>query len=77
MKMNYIHRSTFLVLIFMMLSARVLLAQSGPSGADDGDGTVPIDGGISLLLAAGALYGGKKLQQRTKNNFTIREKRAH
>ena len=63
----------------MMLSARVLHAQDagGPSGTDDGDGTVPIDGGISLLLAPGALYGGKKLQQRTKNNFTIREKRAH
>jgi hypothetical protein len=23
----------------------------------DGDGTVPLDGGISLLLAAGAAYG--------------------
>ncbi len=23
----------------------------------DGDGTVPVDGGISLLLAAGASYG--------------------
>lgn len=27
---------------------------------------VPIDGGISLLMAAGALYGGKKLLNKRK-----------
>lgn len=31
---------------------------------------VPIDGGISLLIAAGAIYGGKKLysNQKEKNS---------
>jgi hypothetical protein len=29
---------------------------------------VPIDGGISLLIAAGAIYGGKKLYNKAKNN---------
>lgn len=29
---------------------------------------VPIDGGISLLIAAGALYGGKKLYNKHKEN---------
>ncbi len=29
---------------------------------------VPIDGGISLLIAAGAIYGGKKLYNKTKND---------
>jgi hypothetical protein len=27
----------------------------------DGDGTVPVDGGLSLLLAAGAAYGGRRI----------------
>ncbi len=33
---------------------------------------VPIDGGISLLIAAGAIYGGKKLysNQKNKNNHS-------
>ncbi|MEW6470007.1 MAG: PID-CTERM protein-sorting domain-containing protein [Bacteroidota bacterium] len=28
---------------------------------------VPIDGGVSLLIAAGAVYGGKKLYDSRKN----------
>jgi hypothetical protein len=28
----------------------------------DGDGTVPVDGGITLLLAAGAAYGAHRLK---------------
>lgn len=32
---------------------------------------VPIDGGISLLIAAGAIYGGRKLysNQKEKNSY--------
>jgi hypothetical protein len=30
----------------------------------DGDGTVPVDGGVSLLLAAGAAYGIRRVQSR-------------
>lgn len=29
---------------------------------------VPIDGGISILMAAGALFGGKKLYDKSKKN---------
>lgn len=29
---------------------------------------IPIDGGISLLIAAGALYGGKKLYNKHKQS---------
>lgn len=42
-----------------------------PGGAQPGcwpPPCVPIDGGISILIAAGALYGGKKLYQKHKNN---------
>jgi hypothetical protein len=44
-----------IILLALHLNA---FSQDAPS---DGDGTVPIDGGISLLLAAGAAYGGRKL----------------
>ncbi len=32
---------------------------------------IPIDGGISLLIAAGALYGGSKLYSKQKNKKTL------
>jgi hypothetical protein len=31
--------------------------------------TAPIDGGLSVLLVAGALYGGRKLKQNRKKSF--------
>jgi hypothetical protein len=34
----------------------------------DGDGTVPVDGGLSLLLAAGAALGGNRLIHRGKRS---------
>jgi hypothetical protein len=33
----------------------------------DPDNPLPLDGGLSLLLAAGAAYGGKKLADQRKN----------
>ena len=76
MKMNHINRSTLLVLMCMMLSVPMLHAQD-PGLPDDGDGTnIPIDGGISLLLAAGAIYGGKKLHQLKKINVTDSDRGA-
>jgi hypothetical protein len=32
---------------------------------------IPIDGGISLLIAAGVLYGGSKLYSKQKNKKTL------
>jgi len=37
---------------------------STPGDTDDGDGTVPVDGGLTLLLAAGAAYGARRLRRR-------------
>jgi len=60
---------------FLLLSAHVVaLGPPGPPGGGGGGGTppcwpppcVPIDGGIGLLLAAGALYGVKKVYQNSK-----------
>ena len=32
---------------------------------------IPIDGGISILIAAGVLYGGSKLYSKQKNKKTL------
>ena len=49
----------------MLLTATVLLAT--PPGGGGGAGA-PIDGGITLLLGAGASYGIKKLKDRKKKD---------
>jgi len=49
----------------MLLVANVLLAS--PPGGGGGAGA-PIDGGITLLLGAGASYGIKKLYNKKKKD---------
>ena len=53
-----------LILIFVfVLTTVILYAQPGDPGFDPGDGgtggAVPVDGGLSFLLAAGIGYGAK------------------
>ena len=43
-------------------SGEELEVENGDPG--DGDGSVPVDGGLSLLLAAGAAYGAYRLGKR-------------
>jgi hypothetical protein len=43
-------------------SGEELEVENGDPG--DGDGSVPVDGGLSLLLAAGAAYGAYRLKKR-------------
>jgi len=52
-----------LVLLAVMFLPSTLHAQ--PGFGDDVD-DVPIDGGISLLVAAGVGYGAKKLKEKRK-----------
>ena len=65
-----------LLLIFIVSFASITIAQPAPPPPPiDEPGCwpppcIPIDGGISLLVAAGAIYGGKKLY------FNRREKNA-
>ena len=50
-----------ILLLILNLNA---FSQDDPA---DGDGMVPVDGGLSLLLAAGAAFGGRRLyRQGTK-----------
>jgi len=51
------------VLAIIMLIALPVIAQDNfPEPEDD----IPIDGGLTLLLAAGAGYGAKKLREKRK-----------
>jgi hypothetical protein len=52
-----------LALLFVLITGSSMLVYAQGPG-DPGGGTdpdIPIDGGASLLLAAGAAYGAKKL----------------
>jgi hypothetical protein len=66
MKNNFLK---YYIAAFFLCSTTVAFAQ--PSGVDETDGdttpTAPIDGGITLLVAAGVLYGAKKVNDRRNN----------
>jgi hypothetical protein len=47
--------------ILLICSLNVFSQADDPA---DGDGTVPVDGGLSLLLAAGAAYGVGRMRRR-------------
>jgi hypothetical protein len=49
------------ILIAIMLICNINAFSQADDPAD-GDGTVPVDGGVSLLLAAGAAYGIKRMR---------------
>jgi hypothetical protein len=52
-----------LILIFVFFCITPLVAQITDPGDDPvTEGGMPIDGGLTLLLAAGAIYGAKKVK---------------
>ncbi len=57
-------RLRFILLFFALFLVENVSAQPGDPG---GDPDVPIDGGIGFLLAAGALYGAKRIYDIKKN----------
>lgn len=56
--------------LFFFFSIGVVFSQPGlPPFPDNDVAVAPIDGGLSLLLAAGAAYGAKKVHDfRNKDN---------
>ena len=58
------------ILCILMIASMPVLAQEEELGTETGGptpGDVPVDGGLSLLLAAGAAFGGRALyRQRAK-----------
>jgi len=79
-------RRIFVFFAFITITSLAFAAPAGGpgggTGAPNGGGApaagggcwpppcIPIDGGISLLIAAGAIYGGRKLYQRHKDSKT-------
>ncbi len=56
--------ASLILLISFAFKAPVFSQAAGPGGGAAGPGAAaPIDGGLSLLLAAGIGYGAKKLYQ--------------
>ena len=51
------------ILFIAMIASLPVIAQEEELGTDSAPtmGDVPIDGGLSLLLAAGAAFGGRRL----------------
>ena len=62
--MKKISTIQILALLAVLFLPTLLHAQPG---FDDEVNDVPIDGGLSLLVAAGVGYGAKKLRKRNKN----------
>ena len=63
-------KAGFIITVMIMAIfcfAMPLLAQPGGPGGDP-DVAVPIDGGVSLLVAAGIAYGAKKAYDKRKSN---------
>ncbi|MBS4044494.1 MAG: hypothetical protein KGZ59_11830 [Chitinophagaceae bacterium] len=68
MKIQFKNIQPFIILLFALVLPILSIAQ-GP-GDPGGDPGVPFDGGLSILLAAGAAYGIKKV----KDNNQQKEK---
>jgi hypothetical protein len=68
---------TLIIIVFGFASFCIAAPPPAPpSGATGGPGCwpppcVPIDGGISLLIAAGAIYGGRKLYKNKKEENSL------
>jgi len=66
-------KKIILTVSFLLVNVAFLIAQAPPGGGPTGDpigGAVPIDGGISFLVAAGIAYAGKKFYDKKKENKT-------
>lgn len=56
-------KSKLFLFLFASIGTLPLLAQPCPPGCPD---IIPIDGGISFLVAAGVAYGAKKVYEHKK-----------
>ncbi|WP_449440212.1 PID-CTERM protein-sorting domain-containing protein [Pedobacter steynii] len=55
-------KQTLIILLIVLNNIAIARAEIDP-GLPGGDPDLPLDGGVSLLLAAGAVYGIKKIRQ--------------
>ena len=68
-------KKVFTVLKLSMIVVLLVapLATFAQAGFDDGVTDTPIDGGISLLVIAGAGYGAKKLKERKAKQAGVKQ----
>lgn len=65
--MNKINKVQLIIVVFLLLSilpSTISIAQPIDPGCDPGDPTCPIDGGLSILIAAGIGLGAKKAMRK-------------
>lgn len=72
MKLRLIGKFVFLLLLLFLLLPGMGIAQDPPpgGGCDPFDPLCPIDGGLTLLIAAGIGLGAKKAYQQRKKAGT-------
>jgi len=63
MKKNVVR---FALLMILVMGLSFTLSAQPEDNEDPPNNDVPIDGGISILIAAGVGYGAKKMQQQRK-----------
>lgn len=56
-------KTAYIFIVIVLLMTNQLHAQTADPGDVDPD-AVPLDGGLSLLVAAGVGYGAKKMKER-------------
>jgi hypothetical protein len=72
LNLQYFNMKSFLLntllptLVLALAATAVAVAQPGGGGPQPGATDVPIDGGISMLLAGGVAYGVKHLRDRRR-----------
>ncbi|MEQ8909251.1 MAG: hypothetical protein RIC95_08665 [Vicingaceae bacterium] len=59
---------TLILSLFIGFSMELKAQPPDPVGGQGEPPTIPIDGGLSLLLAAGVAYGGKKVHDMRKKD---------
>jgi MYXO-CTERM domain-containing protein len=55
-----------ILLAFMLICSINAFSQADDPA--DGDGTVPVDGGVTLLLAAGAAFGVRRMKRQIRKS---------
>ncbi len=69
MKFNLTTAQIFKLLFVCVLLIGLVNNASAQPGFDDDVNDVPVDGGLSLLVAAGVGYGAKKIREKRKKNI--------